>query len=69
MVCVKGATISESLDKARLEFPLFRQSLTEPFQRISWDEAFEILVNKLQATINHQGADAILFLWFWTVTD
>ena len=61
MVCVKGATISESLDKARLEFPLFRQSLTEPFQRISWDEAFEILVNKLQATINHQGADGICF--------
>ena len=61
MVCVKGATISESLDKARMEFPLFRQSLTEPFQRISWDDAFEILVNKLKATLNHQGADAICF--------
>ncbi|MFM7426082.1 MAG: nitrate reductase catalytic subunit, partial [Elainella sp.] len=37
MVCVKGATIAESLHKDRLLYPMFRESLDQPFRRISWD--------------------------------
>ena len=31
MVCVKGATITESLHKDRLLYPMLRDSLDEPF--------------------------------------
>ncbi|MFO5526969.1 MAG: nitrate reductase catalytic subunit, partial [Cuspidothrix sp.] len=33
MVCVKGATITESINKNRLHYPMFRKSLNEDFQR------------------------------------
>jgi ferredoxin-nitrate reductase len=39
MVCVKGATIAESLYKDRLLHPMLRDSLDQPFQRVSWDQA------------------------------
>jgi ferredoxin-nitrate reductase len=37
MVCVKGATIAESLDKNRLHYPMVRDSLNQEFRRVSWD--------------------------------
>lgn len=58
-VCVKGATVSESLDKDRLKYPMWRDRLDEPFQRISWDEAFDRLVNRIQTVRYTQGPDAI----------
>ena len=41
MVCVKGATIAESLDKSRLHHPMVRDSLDAEFRRVSWNEAFD----------------------------
>ncbi len=59
MVCVKGATIAESLHKDRLLYPMLRDSLDQPFRRVSWDEALERIVNRIQTIISTQGADAI----------
>lgn len=59
MVCVKGATVSESLDKNRLKSPMLRDSLDQPFRRVSWEVALERIVNRLQAVRHSQGPDAI----------
>ncbi|MBD2043431.1 molybdopterin oxidoreductase family protein [Microcoleus sp. FACHB-672] len=61
MVCVKGATIAESLGKDRLLHPMVRDSLDQPFQRVSWDEAFDRIVNRIQKIRSKRGADAICF--------
>lgn len=59
MVCVKGATILESIHQDRLLYPQWRQSLDQPFQRVTWETAFEKLVERIQHVQQHQGADAI----------
>ncbi|MEM7725533.1 MAG: nitrate reductase [Cyanobacteria bacterium P01_A01_bin.45] len=59
MICVKGATVTESLNKGRLKYPMFRDSLSDKFRRVSWDEAFDRIVNQIQHTVKNQGADAI----------
>ncbi|MGK7873095.1 MAG: molybdopterin oxidoreductase family protein [Xenococcaceae cyanobacterium] len=59
MVCVKGATISESLDKNRLKYPMMRDSLSEQFRRVSWDEALDRIVNRIQTVRFTQGSEAI----------
>ena len=59
MVCVKGATVAESLHKNRLLHPMVRDSLDEPFRQVSWDEALERIVNRIQTVRFSLGADAI----------
>jgi ferredoxin-nitrate reductase len=59
MVCVKGATISESLYKDRLMHPMVRDTLTEPFRRASWDEAYHLIVNRMKTVLETHGADGI----------
>lgn len=59
MVCVKGATISESLDKDRLKYPMMRHSLDEPFRRVSWDEALDAIANRIRTVQVTQGSDGI----------
>jgi ferredoxin-nitrate reductase len=59
MVCVKGATVSESLYKDRLAYPMVRDSLDQPFVRATWDEAYERIVNRIQSVIAIEGVDAI----------
>ncbi|MBD2665681.1 NarB protein [Richelia sinica FACHB-800] len=59
MVCVKGATISESLDKNRLHYPMVRNSLDAEFRRVSWDEALHIITNRIQTVRLTQGSQAI----------
>ncbi|MDJ1174399.1 molybdopterin oxidoreductase family protein [Roseofilum capinflatum] len=58
-VCVKGATISESLDKNRLKTPMMRESLDEPFRKVTWDEALQRIVGKIKTTRLVQGPHAI----------
>ncbi|MEL7035490.1 MAG: nitrate reductase [Cyanobacteria bacterium J06592_8] len=58
-VCVKGATISEALDKDRLKYPMMRDSLDEPFRRVSWDEALNRIVQQIQTVRVMQGPEAI----------
>ncbi|MEN9231657.1 MAG: nitrate reductase [Thermostichus sp. DG02_5_bins_236] len=49
MVCVKGATIMESVSQDRLLYPMFRDSLDQPFQRISWEQAFHEITSRIQS--------------------
>lgn len=55
-VCVKGATVAEALDKDRLLYPHWRSSLDKPFERITWEEAFEIIANRLRTVRGTWGS-------------
>ncbi|WP_104901952.1 molybdopterin oxidoreductase family protein [Nostoc sp. 'Peltigera membranacea cyanobiont' N6] len=59
MVCVKGATIAESLDKNRLHYPMVRDSLDREFRRVSWDEAFNLITQRIQNVRFTQGPEAL----------
>jgi ferredoxin-nitrate reductase len=59
MVCVKGATVTESTQKSRLRYPMLRESLNQPFRRVSWEEAYQHLVSRLQAAVATAGADSV----------
>ncbi len=59
MVCVKGATIAESLDKNRLHYPMVRESLDQEFRCVSWDEVFDIITKRIQNVRFTQGSEAI----------
>ncbi len=59
MVCVKGATVAEALHKDRLHYPMMRKSLAEPFERVSWDEAFGHIAQEIQDIRAANGADSI----------
>jgi len=59
MVCVKGATIAESLHQNRLRYPMLRDSLEQPFRRASWDEALDRIVSHLQSVLSTSGPDAV----------
>ena len=54
-VCIKGATVGETLDQGRLTTPLWRHSIDQPFEPISWDGAFDRLVAQIRCTIAQQG--------------
>ena len=59
MVCVKGATIGEAIDKSRLKYPMMRDSLDEEFRRCTWDEAYEAIVTHMQSVLKRSGPDAL----------
>ena len=59
MVCVKGATVLESLDKDRLLYPMLRDSLDQPFRRVCWDEALERVCDRIQSVRAEHGPDAL----------
>ncbi|GAB4442435.1 MAG: nitrate reductase [Cyanobacteria bacterium J069] len=59
MVCVKGATVAESIGKDRLLYPMWRESLDQDFRRISWDEALEKLCDRICTVLAAQGPDGI----------
>ncbi|HAX75101.1 MAG TPA: nitrate reductase catalytic subunit [Cyanobacteria bacterium UBA11372] len=59
MVCVKGATIAESLTKDRLLYPMMRESLDQPFRRVTWDEAIDAIVNRIQTLRLTSGPESI----------
>ncbi|MCF2971863.1 nitrate reductase [Synechococcus sp. Nb3U1] len=48
MVCVKGATIMESVSQDRLLYPMFRENLEQPFRRISWEQALQEITIRIQ---------------------
>ncbi|OYQ64015.1 nitrate reductase catalytic subunit [Pseudanabaena sp. SR411] len=59
MVCVKGATIAESIQKDRLLHPMMRDRLDDEFRQVSWDEALDAIVTRMQQVIATKGADAL----------
>ena len=50
-VCIKGATVGETLHHNRLTTPLWRESLEQPFAPISWERAFALLVDRIRTTL------------------
>jgi ferredoxin-nitrate reductase len=54
-VCVKGATVGETLHHNRLTTPLWRERRDQPFQPISWEAAFEQLLTQIRRTLADQG--------------
>ena len=58
-VCVKGATVGETLHRNRLTTPLWRERLDQPFTPISWERAFQLLVERIHATLASQGPGAL----------
>jgi ferredoxin-nitrate reductase len=58
-VCVKGATIGESLHRDRLKYPMMRESIDQPFRRVTWDEALDTIANRIKTVMRTQGKDAI----------
>jgi ferredoxin-nitrate reductase len=59
MVCVKGATVAEALDQDRLKYPMMRQSLDAPFERVSWDQALGRITAEIQAVQQRLGPQGI----------
>jgi ferredoxin-nitrate reductase len=59
MVCIKGATIAESIGKDRLLHPMLRDSLDEPFRQVTWEEAFDAIVHRINSVRETQGANAV----------
>lgn len=58
-VCVKGATVGETLHHNRLTTPLWRERLDQPFAPISWAEALDRLVQRIRATLAGRGPQAL----------
>ena len=59
MVCVKGATVAESLDRDRLKYPMWRESLAAPFERVSWEVALDAIVERIQTVGETLGPDGL----------
>lgn len=47
-LCFKPIQMTKALDSNRLAAPLYRPHKTDPFREISWDEAFTLLVDRIQ---------------------
>ena len=58
-VCIKGASVGESLNKDRLQVPMMRESLDQPFREVSWDEAFSRITTEIQKSIAQRGPNSI----------
>ncbi|MGF1458451.1 MAG: molybdopterin oxidoreductase family protein [Leptolyngbyaceae cyanobacterium] len=59
MVCVKGATIADALDKNRLLYPMLRDSLDQPFRQVSWEEALDAIAGRIRQVVETQGPEAV----------
>ncbi len=58
-VCIKGATVGETLALGRLRTPLYRTDLTQDFAPISWDQAVELIAEQIQTSLRSKGPNAI----------
>lgn len=65
-LCVKGVSYSKRLyHKDRLKYPMLKNKSTKQFERISWNEVFDLLKTKLIKTKNIYGDDSIMYLSGW----
>ena len=58
-VCIKGATVAETLDQNRLVQPQWRERLDQPFRPIDWEQAFAILLNQIEQTLASSGPSGL----------
>ncbi|MEY3300408.1 MAG: hypothetical protein RLZZ597_3668, partial [Cyanobacteriota bacterium] len=59
MVCVKGATVAESIDQDRLLYPMLRKSLDAPFERVSWEVALDAVTHRIREVLDTLGPDGV----------
>ncbi|MGG6296150.1 molybdopterin oxidoreductase family protein [Leptolyngbya sp. AN02str] len=59
MVCVKGATVMDAIHTNRLLQPLYRATLDQPLQPISWDAALNLIAERIHTTQQNYDRDAI----------
>ncbi|MBL6802456.1 MAG: nitrate reductase [Synechococcus sp. BS307-5m-G38] len=55
-VCIKGATVGETLARGRLRQPLYRSSLGDNFEPISWDAAFERITDQIRTSLARRNS-------------
>ncbi len=58
-VCIKGASVGESLNKDRLKHPMMRKSLDQPFEQVSWEVALGKITSEIQKSIDLRGPNSI----------
>ncbi len=58
-VCIKGASVGESLNKDRLHHPMMRPSLDQPFEQVSWEAALSKIASEIQESIDRRGPNSI----------
>lgn len=59
-ICPKGVSIADvHADPDRLRRPVRRDRSTGEWAEIGWDEAFDLVADRLAATINAHGRDAV----------
>ena len=54
-VCIKGATVGETLASGRLRQPLFRSNFSDDFEPISWDDALERITQQMACSLERRG--------------
>lgn len=59
MVCVKGATVAEAIDQDRLLYPMLRESLDTPFERVSWEVALDTMTRRMGEVLHTLGPNGI----------
>jgi ferredoxin-nitrate reductase len=59
MVCVKGATVAEAMDKNRLLYPMVRDRFYEPFRRVSWEDAIARICDRIRTVLAALGPQAL----------
>ena len=58
-VCIKGATVGETLALGRLRSPLYREDRTQNFAPISWDAAIQLITQRIQTSLRTKGPNSI----------
>ena len=72
LLCVKGYHLPGMLyGKDRLKFPMKRKADGQGFEKISWDEALDLIAQKFQEALKNHGPNAVAMYGSgqWTVFD
>ncbi len=72
LLCAKGYHLPAMLyGKDRLTHPLKRKADGKGFEKISWDEALDLVATKFQETLDQHGPDAVAMYGSgqWTIFD
>lgn len=72
LLCVKGYHLPSMLyGKDRLKFPMKRKADGNGFEKISWDEALDLIAEKFQSALDEHGPESVAMYGSgqWTVFD
>ena len=72
LLCVKGYHLPAMLyGKDRLKFPMKRKADGSGFEKISWDEALDLIAEKFQSSLDEHGPESVAMYGSgqWTVFD